>query len=42
MEWKGGEGVMLVWHTHRSMIMKAQMLEDVDIAENRNLAFLLA
>jgi len=41
MEWKGREGVT-VWHTDRSMIMKAQMLEDVDMAEKRSLAFLLA
>jgi hypothetical protein len=41
MKWKGGEGVT-VWHTDRSMIMKAQMLQDVDIAENRSLAFLSA
>jgi len=41
MEWKGREGVM-EWHRYRSMTMKAQMLEVVDMAENRSLAFLLA
>jgi hypothetical protein len=41
MEWKGQEGVT-VWHTDRSMIMKAHMLEDVGMAENGSLAFLLA
>jgi len=42
MEWKDRDGVTWVWHTDRSMTVKTQMLEDVDMAENRSLAFLLA